>query len=139
MTRQVVSKPSDDAESLYRAYEEYAKTLRTWFVGFGVGGPVLLLTNDAVRGKFGSSPYALLIGTAFLGAVASQVMLAFVNKTVNWANYHAELRGNLSQRPLYRLTSWIADQFWVDILVDLGTMLLFILATWAALLTVVVG
>jgi len=121
-----------EAESLFKAYEEYAKTLRTWFVAYGIGGPVLLLTNETVRGTVAASGSAQLIGGAFLAAVAAQVGLAFINKTVLWANYFAELRPELASTRRYRFAAWVAEQYWLDVLVDIASMGLFGWATWTA-------
>ena len=36
----------------FENYAEYAKTLRSWLVAYGIGGPVLFLTNkDAPEKK----------------------------------------------------------------------------------------
>lgn len=123
---------SVEAESLFKAYEEYAKTLRTWFVAYGIGGPVLLLTNEAVRGKVAASGLAHTLGAAFLSAVAAQVCLAFLNKTVLWANYFAELRPALAKTRRYRFAAWIGEQYWIDVVIDIGSMILFGWASWAA-------
>ncbi len=40
---------SDNSEELYAVYEGYAQTLRTWFVAYGIGGPVLFLSSDGLR------------------------------------------------------------------------------------------
>ena len=37
---------ADEIEELYKAYEEHAKTLRTWLVAYGIGAPVVFLTNE---------------------------------------------------------------------------------------------
>jgi hypothetical protein len=46
---------SETASNLFGDYDRYAKVLRAWFVAYGVGGPVLLLTNEAVRDKIADS------------------------------------------------------------------------------------
>lgn len=35
-----------NAEHYFQAYAEYSKVLRTWLVAYGIGAPVLLLTNE---------------------------------------------------------------------------------------------
>jgi hypothetical protein len=40
------SRLEEDAVGTFQAYAEYNKTLRTWFVAFGIGGPALFLVND---------------------------------------------------------------------------------------------
>lgn len=36
----------------FESYNEYNKILRSWFVAFGIGGPVIFLTNDALYVDF---------------------------------------------------------------------------------------
>lgn len=119
-----------EAESLFRAYEEYAKTLRTWFVAYGIGGPVLLLTNEKVQEKIAASGQARTIALFFLLGVVGQVVLAFVNKTALWANYYAELNPHLVTQKRYRFAAWLAEQFWIDFLLDVAALWLFAAATW---------
>ena len=132
MRRRAKVDDGGEAESLFKAYEEYAKTLRTWLVAYGIGGPVLLLTNEAVRGRVVASGSARHIGALFLGAVGAQVGLAFLNKTVLWANYFAQLRPELADTKRYRFASWVAEQYWFDALVDVASLLMFGWATWDA-------
>lgn len=75
----------------FKVYEEYAKTLRTWLVAYGVGAPVLFVTNKDVADKLAASHAASAIAELFLSGVALQIFLAIVNKTVMWANYWSEL------------------------------------------------
>jgi hypothetical protein len=80
---------TDAGEGFYKAYEEHSKTLRTWLVAYGIGAPVLFLTNDSLAGKLASSPQAGLIGVVFLIGTLLQVLLAALNKGVMWACYYA--------------------------------------------------
>jgi len=124
--------PISEAASYYTAYEGYEKTLRTWFVAYGIGGPILLLTNEAVRDAFSHSSRGRWIGIAFLVGVAVQVALAIVNKTAAWANYFVSTRPELQSRLKYRAASWISEQYWIDVASDITTVLLFGWATWAS-------
>lgn len=121
-----------EAESLFKTYGVYARTLRAWFVAYGIGGPVLLLTNDTVNQAFRSSPLGRSIAGAFLIGVATQVVLAFLNKTVIWASYFATIRPEVSESRKYRAAAWVAEQYWIDVVADVATIGLFGWATWAA-------
>ena len=44
----MVGEPKGKAAEYFKPYEEYSKVLRTWFVAFGIGAPVLLLTNERI-------------------------------------------------------------------------------------------
>ncbi len=39
---------SNQATEYLEAYAEHSKVIRTWFVAYGIGAPVLLLTNEAL-------------------------------------------------------------------------------------------
>ena len=62
------SKPQagDESADYYKVYEEYAKNLRTWFVAYGVGAPVLFVSNKDIAEKLASSHAAPSIAAFFL-------------------------------------------------------------------------
>ncbi len=71
------------------AYADYNKILRAWFVAFGIGVPATFLINkDLFRylaPQKGGDPYIFIF---FLIGVASQVLMAFINKIINWCAYY---------------------------------------------------
>lgn len=120
------------ADGYYKVYEEYSKTLRTWLVAYGIGGPVLFLTNAGPRADLARSGMSRCIALAFLGGVALQILLAALNKTLMWANYYAELTPGAPEKWLFRNAAWLSEQFWIDFLVDIASLVLFGWATWTA-------
>lgn len=78
------------AEEHLAAYGEYSKTLRAWFVAYGVGAPVLLFTNDAFVRALRASGAAKYAATLFLSGVALQILLASLNKVTMWTLYFGE-------------------------------------------------
>jgi hypothetical protein len=68
----------------YEAYAGFARTLRTWFVAYGIGGPVLFLTNDNAAKTFRGAPSAHLIAYSFLSGVLLQILAALLSKTAMW-------------------------------------------------------
>jgi hypothetical protein len=126
------SKPGDssEADNLFADYDEFAKVLRTWFVAYGVGGPVLLLTNEVARSHVATSGFARCIASDFLIGVGLQVLLALVNKTFLWLCYLAERRPERRTQPLYRVAEWFAYEIWIDLLVDCSSFVLFAYATY---------
>ena len=122
-----------EADEFFAVYSEYAKTLRTWFVAFGVGGPVLFLTQDKMAQRIQDSGNAQLIIILFSVGVGAQVFLALINK---WANYFLYFRGDSRKgrkTKLYIRADWVSNQLWFDIILDAGTMVVFGLATWLVL------
>ena len=120
------------SDELYKAYEEYSKTLRTWFVAYGVGAPVLFLTNDQVAAKIAKSGDARQIATLFLVGVGLQIILAMVNKTSMWGCYYGEQNPKFKTTYRWKLADWVSEQFWFDFIIDLVTLILFSAGTWCA-------
>jgi hypothetical protein len=112
----------------YGNYAEYNKLLRTWFVAFGIGGPTLLYTRPELLEKLSDLDRGWVIWAFLLGS-AIQVLLAVTNKYVSWQEYHYltlhaadfELKRNWRQR----WGEWISGQFWIDMLCDFLSMVLF--------------
>jgi hypothetical protein len=110
-------KPPDDVEfdaaNALAAYGEYSKTLRTWLVAFGVGGPALILVNARISAALLAAGCLRQVALAFLIGVATQVLNAFINKMANWAVY----RGTFSDPGNWfsAIGDWIVDQFWIDV------------------------
>lgn len=124
------------AESHYKAYEEYSKTLRTWLVAYGIGAPVLLLNSDQLRVLILKSGQARIIGIMFLAGVGIQVALAAVNKAIMWYCYHdAECRNATTPSAgenaswLDGFMWWLGSQIWIDFLADLSSGILFVWGT----------
>jgi hypothetical protein len=129
---------ADESEVLeeatfYKSYEEHSKVLRTWLVAYGIGAPVLFLTNDRLATIFAASSGAAAIAKLFLTGVVLQVLLAATNKAAMWGCYYAARHPKkaLGKRR-FRFALWISEQFWIDFLVDFATLLVFGAATWGA-------
>ena len=121
-------------ERFYKAYEEYAKLLRTWFVAYGVGGPVLFLTQSHIADRIAKSGQARAVIYLFLGGVAAQVVLAMLNKWVMWSIYAYSGSTTDRAKVRFRLADWISEQAWLDIVCDVATLALFGIATAKVLL-----
>lgn len=121
----------------YDPYAEYAKTLRTWFVAYGIGGPVVFLTNDAALRALTNSGKFAQMGLLFLIGGALQVFSALLNKHSMWYLHVAEIDERTKRRASYKISSWYADQGWVDVVLDSATIILFGWATWLAFSAVI--
>jgi len=121
---------SDDKDVLFGDYDEYAKILRTWFVAYRIGGPLLLVSNHAIRTRITTSGWCRWIALAFLTGVGFQVLLTIANKTALWGCYRAARQPRLIERPIYRAAQWFAYTLWVDLLIDVLSLLAFSWATY---------
>lgn len=107
------------------SYSEYNKVLRTWFVAFGIGAPALFLANkDATEKLKGSGDIAVITLCLFVGT-AAQVLGALINKGANWYVYIATVDETFKGTRRHRAGEWLVRQFWIDIVLDLGTVLSF--------------
>lgn len=119
------------SEPYFANYADYSRTLRAWLVAYGVGGPVLFMTNEKVSEKIAKSGEAHLIISLFLIAVAVQVMGSFINKWAAWYVYRGHDDDAYQMKRKYKSWSWVNKQTWFDIGVDLVSMVLF---SWGTVL-----
>jgi len=124
-------------ESYLSAYSEYSKTIRTWFVAYGIGAPALLLTNADLARALRGSGHVREIALLFLIGVGLQVALAAANKASMWGNYYGETKLSFKKTKRYAVGYWFSEQYWIDLSVDLLSFAAFALATsWVFLVVV---
>ena len=124
---------SPQKDSHFQNYSDYSKTLRAWLVAYGIGGPVLFLTNDAVAKRVANSGYANQIISAFLLGVGFQIFLALINKWGAWHMYRGAGDPDYQECWRYRVWHQINSWSWLDFWVDLFSLLAFVVATWKVL------
>jgi len=120
-------------EGYYANYTEYSKTFRTWLVAYGIGGPVLLLTNEATARTFAASAHARSIVDLFLLGVVLQVLGTGINKWAAWHVYSDMKDASRENGCWSRGWCWINEQAWIDVCVDIGAIVAFGMATWMLL------
>ncbi len=125
------------SDEYLEAYGEHARILRSWLVAYGIGAPVLLMTNDAFALAVQDSNNARLIAGCFLAGVALQVGLSAVNKALMWGLYYGEITPAFKKVVWYRIAHWLSERYWTDLLIDVLTIGLFIVATSKAFFSVI--
>jgi hypothetical protein len=78
----------------HEEYSEYAKNVRFWFVAYGVGGPALILSHDAVYNSIKTSGQAISVAVAYFVAVVVQIITAMLYKAAAWNLYITVERGH---------------------------------------------
>lgn len=116
-------------EEFYKAYEDYAKALRTWFVAYGIGFPILVLTNAGVSNALAKSGQSKLIVQLFVIGMACQVLIAIINKVCMWINYHSEMNVDNHDKWWAKASYWLGNQFWIDVTFDIASLVAFSLGT----------
>lgn len=129
-TAREITMSSSDAADYYKAYEHYSGLLRTWLVAYGIGAPVIVLTNETVWYLLRASGESKLIAAFFLGGVAIQVLLATLNKVLMWSSCYAEDHEKFQSTRRFAIVKHLRGMFWIDTLADLGAIALFGLATY---------
>ena len=149
---------SASSDGHYKVYEEHMKTLRAWFVAYGVGGPVLFVTQNDFATTLVNSGLSQLVGVLFLVGVLLQALVALFNKWVNWGLYYfdeddtdagsavdtVETTGDevdtaAKPQKLQHFCESYSSKVWIDIVADLATLLLFAIATVLVLIEVSKG
>ena len=118
-----------DRDDYTGAYRHYAGVLRTWLVAYGVGGPVIILTNDKLWEAMQSARILALAGSLFLLGVALQVLLALLNKTTMWLSYYGQDHEEFKKSRRYAAAKWLRSKYLIDFVSDVGSILLFAGAT----------
>ncbi len=114
----------------YEAYAGFARNLRIWFIAYGVGGPVVFLTNEAAGQALLASGPDRRIAYTVLAGVGLQILLALLYKTAMWYLYLGELDDSRKSWMLYKVSEWLSDSYWIELVSDAATLVLF---GWATL------
>lgn len=135
----MTNEPSDDEKRLdptdkddagfFQPYAEFAKNLRTWFLAYGVGAPVLLISNQTAWTSVKDAGQIRLVSILFLLGVAIQITQALVYKHTMWHLYAGELSENHKKSDWHKVACWISESYPLELIIDLATMTLFITAT----------
>src|SRR6476620_4276104 len=115
------SSNTESKSEFYPPYAEFSKTLRTWFVAYGIGGSVVLMTNENVWKQLINSECSSHIGYLFLIGGSLQVISAFANKHAMWHLYICEIapydsdqdkeRRECFKKELpYKIAFWYSEQ-----------------------------
>lgn len=124
-------RPRSEADGHYQNYNEYSKTLRAWLVAYGVGGPVLFLTNEAIYTRVAASAHAFAIVALFFLSVGSQILLSVVNKWAAWNMYRGAFEDAYVATERYRLWRKVNECSTIDFLIDVASLIFLV---WATLL-----
>ena len=122
-------KASQEEKGFYKAYAGFAYNLRTWFIAYGIGAPVLFLSNKDAWDRIAVSGHAAQIAYLFLGGVAVQILEAIIYKTAMWYLYVSELDHLQAKGWRYRVSDWVSESYWLEMIFDVVTLVFFSVAT----------
>jgi hypothetical protein len=124
----------ETAHEFFENYADYNRTLRTWLVTFGLGGPALFLIEPDLVASLQRGGSLRPIIFPFLIGCGLQVLVALINKCCSWYEYTSLY----SKKPIPLPWRWLLEWFWIDIVADVATIVLFGTAIWIMLARLVV-
>lgn len=120
-------------------YSEYNKTLRSWFVAFGIAVPAIFITSKEAKDILLKSPNINFIIRLFLIGVACQIFISFLNKFISWSAYYRDdctlMHGN-DCHPAYKYFASHENAIWIDVSFDILTIVCF---AWAVVELLTIG
>jgi len=118
-----------DSKGHFEEYANYSKSLRYWFLVFGIGAIVLLVTNKDLFSHMKHSATIGLVVCLFLGVIL-QILLTLLNKYVQWNLYEHTLDHDPDEDKAVEdtLACKIANMIWIDLIIDCLTILFFSVA-----------
>jgi len=138
-TQQSSSSTPDQREETgyYQAYAEFAKTLRTWFIAYGIGAPALVLSNKDLWNTVKGSGSLISIAVLFLLGVTFQVIEAFIYKTAMWHLYVGESDEDHMKTWWYKMADTVSESYKLELFFDVGAFIFFAIATILLVTTLV--
>ena len=102
----------------FGVYKEYAGHLRTWLVGYGVGLPALILSNKNFYDLLNASGTLRCVAISLACGLFPQVLLAAINKYVNWVCYWGELDEANKNSKIYEWFGVVSNWIYIDMAFD---------------------
>jgi len=133
MSESTPSTDNEDRKVFFQNYADYSKAVRAWLVAYGIGGPVLFVTNDKLTERVAKSGYGAEIIAMFLVGVGLQIVSAMINKWAAWHVYRGIGDAVYQTNRSYKFWNWVNDQTWIDIWADLLALGALTYATWRVL------
>jgi hypothetical protein len=128
-------KPIDEIEH-YKSYEKFSSAVRNWLIAYGIAGPAILIAEENVLIKIVESKYTLLIGILFLGGVLLQVLRSILYKATSWFAMDYKYFPEDKATTKMKFSLWINNNMFIDLVVDMVAIVMFILATIFTLIVI---
>jgi len=119
-----------EESGFYEAYAHFSRTLRAWLVAYGIGAPVLLVSQEFIAHAIIKAGAGGLITWLFLAGVAIQVSAALLYKYSMAYLYFAETDSMPEGAWQVVLSAWLSRAVWIEALFDLASIALFVWGTF---------
>ncbi|HET7395563.1 MAG TPA: hypothetical protein VFK12_03925 [Gammaproteobacteria bacterium] len=122
-------KPKEET-GFFESYAHFSRTLRAWLVAYGVGVPVLLVSQEFIARAIIRAGTGGLITWLFLAGVAIQVLAALSYKYSMAYLYFAETDSLPDDAWQVGLSAWLSRAVWLEMLFDVVSIGLFVYGTF---------
>src|SRR5689334_21033713 len=95
-------------DGVFEAYADVARAFRGWVVAYGVGAPVVFVSQNNILKVLNTAPDARWIMAAFFFGTFLQVGLSWLNKICNWWGY-VGIEKNCMR---FKFREWYTNRFW---------------------------
>ena len=119
-----------EESGFYEPYSHFSRTLRAWMVAYGVGVPIILISQSNIIETIKASGKGMMITYLFLGGVFIQVIASLIYKYSMGYLYASELDPSIEKTKRVKLANWFSDAFWLELSFDVLTTLLFFCGTF---------
>jgi len=116
------------AKEYFEQYWRYCSAVRNWLVAFGIGCCVLLISEKSGIFKEVCEKKKIDIVFWLLVGVGAQILLALLNKYIHWCIYWGMEDNKFGKGWCYRAALKMSRCFWIDVLVDVLTVIVFTFA-----------
>jgi hypothetical protein len=124
--------PGDDTD-FYEAYSNNASKLRLWLISYGIGAPVLFVSQSSISSALNASGCGRKVILLFLIGVSLQILATYIYKTIMWYAYLGESKESFKSTRRFKFSDWFSELYWPEFVFDWGSIVLFIIATYKAL------
>ena len=121
----------------YEPYSHFSRTLRAWLVAYGIGGPVLIASQDTLSTAILKSGAGMSITVLFLVGVSVQIAAALLYKYSMGIIYASELDPSIEESFRFKAADWISEAFLMELIFDVASITCFVIATFKILSVVV--
>jgi len=129
MTEQSSKAKKPTERGFYEPYAAFSRTLRTWLVAYGIGAPVLFASQEAFKPILKEpNKAALIIGLFLFGAMA-QIIASVIYKYVMGYIYFGELDEAFQKTRRHKVSEWLSEAMWLEMIFDLISIGFFVWAT----------
>jgi hypothetical protein len=131
--KEPIARTTREETGFYQPYADYHRNVRFWLLAYGIGAPAFLVQFPGAIDALKAASTLRYVTVLFLVGVAIQLVAALLYKSAMWYLYIEEL-GHLDvSTRRYRWSAWLSGAYWLELLMELSSLVLFGIATWRAL------